>query len=156
MKTGRVITAGRRLVATTARWARSTPTDVRAQQQRDASSRAAVNGYLRQRMLRPPDVTAGDNKRGYACIFNSATESCNGVDDNCNGRSGYERRRPRLLQVCGVSPNATGPAVLRGPWARINNRQPRQWRVEVWLQRRPRSANLPPAKPEKSATARDK
>ena len=56
-----------------------------------------------------PDVTAGDNKCGYACIFNSATESCNGVDDNCNGQIDENVVAPSPSQVCGVSPNATAP-----------------------------------------------
>ena len=61
-----------------------------------------------------PDVTAGDNKCGYACLFNSATESCNGVDDNCNGAIDENVVKPTPAQVCGVSPSATASYCLAG------------------------------------------
>ena len=55
-----------------------------------------------------PDVTAGDHKCGYACTFVSATEACNGTDDNCNGQIDEAISSiPAPSQVCGVSPSAT-------------------------------------------------
>jgi hypothetical protein len=45
----------------------------------------------------------------YACIFTSAQESCNGVDDNCNGQIDENVTPPSPVSVCGVSSNATNP-----------------------------------------------
>ncbi|MBK8253476.1 MAG: hypothetical protein IPK82_12515 [Polyangiaceae bacterium] len=48
----------------------------------------------------------GDNKCEYACTFISATEACNGVDDNCNGQIDENAPKPSPVSVCGVSPSA--------------------------------------------------
>jgi hypothetical protein len=47
-----------------------------------------------------------DNKCEYACTFISATEACNGVDDNCNGQIDEMVPKPSPVQVCGVNPSA--------------------------------------------------
>ena len=47
-----------------------------------------------------------DKKCEYACTFISASESCNGVDDNCNGQVDENVTKPSPVQVCGVSPSA--------------------------------------------------
>ena len=41
----------------------------------------------------------GDNKCEYACTFISATEACNGVDDNCNGTIDENVTKPSPVQV---------------------------------------------------------
>jgi len=51
----------------------------------------------------------GDLKCEYACTFISATEVCNGVDDNCNGQIDENVTKPSPVQVCGVSPSALTP-----------------------------------------------
>lgn len=67
----------------------------------------------------------GDNKCEYACNFVSATEACNGRDDNCNGQIDESLVLPSPVQVCGVSSSAsstecTTPAVklscVSGAW----------------------------------------
>ncbi|MFT3773278.1 MAG: MopE-related protein [Minicystis sp.] len=45
----------------------------------------------------------------YACIFTSAQELCNGVDDNCDGTVDENVIPPSPTSVCGVSPSATNP-----------------------------------------------
>jgi hypothetical protein len=49
-----------------------------------------------------------DNKCEYPCVFIQAQENCNGVDDNCNGTIDENVSAPSPVQVCGVSPSATG------------------------------------------------
>ena len=56
----------------------------------------------------------GDNKCEYACTFISATEACNGVDDNCNGTIDENVTKPSPVQVCGVSPSALTPECTTG------------------------------------------
>jgi hypothetical protein len=51
----------------------------------------------------------GDKKCEYACTFVSATEACNGQDDNCNGQVDENVTKPSPTQVCGVSPSALTP-----------------------------------------------
>ena len=71
-----------------------------------------------------PDVTAGDQKCGYACTFVSAQEACNAVDDNCNGSIDEGVVAPAATQICGVSPSATATectsqvnvACMAGAW----------------------------------------
>ncbi len=54
------------------------------------------------------DLTVpADAKCEYPCLFVSATESCNAVDDNCNGQIDEGVIAPSPAQVCGVSPGAT-------------------------------------------------
>jgi hypothetical protein len=61
------------------------------------------------------DLTApADNTCEYACVFVSATESCNGVDDNCNGQIDEGVIAPSPAQVCGVSPSATASECAAG------------------------------------------
>ena len=48
----------------------------------------------------------GDNQCEYACTFISATEACNGVDDNCNGQVDENAPKPSPVSICGVSPSA--------------------------------------------------
>ncbi len=55
------------------------------------------------------DAVAGDHKCGYPCSFHASTESCNGVDDNCDGRIDEGLVAPSPTQVCGVSASATRP-----------------------------------------------
>ena len=59
----------------------------------------------------PGDAVAGDHKCGYACNFISAKETCNGVDDNCDGQIDEAANLvvPAVTQVCGVSPSASAP-----------------------------------------------
>lgn len=42
----------------------------------------------------------------YACNFQSVTELCNGIDDNCNGQIDEGVVPPSPRDVCGVSPSA--------------------------------------------------
>ncbi len=42
----------------------------------------------------------------YACTFVQAQETCNGIDDNCNGVIDEGVVAPSPVQVCGVSPSA--------------------------------------------------
>jgi len=49
-----------------------------------------------------------DQKCEYACVFIQSQETCNGVDDNCNGQIDEGVIAPSPSQVCGVSPSATG------------------------------------------------
>jgi Putative metal-binding motif len=65
------------------------------------------NGYYD--LTVPPD-----DKCEYACIFISAQEACNGVDDNCNGQIDEGVMAPSPVQVCGVSPNASAPECTSG------------------------------------------
>lgn len=51
----------------------------------------------------------GNGTCEYACTFVSATEACNGDDDNCNGQVDEGVVAPSPKQVCGVSPAASGP-----------------------------------------------
>jgi hypothetical protein len=62
----------------------------------------------------PGDAVAGDHKCGYACTFISAQESCNGVDDNCDGHVDENVTKPSPVQVCGVSPSAVRPECTTG------------------------------------------
>ncbi len=48
----------------------------------------------------------GNGTCEYACTFQSAQESCNGVDDNCNGVVDEGVVAPSPTAVCGVSPGA--------------------------------------------------
>ncbi len=50
----------------------------------------------------------------YACIFTSAQELCNGVDDNCNGQIDENITPPSPSSVCGVNPGATTPECTTG------------------------------------------
>jgi hypothetical protein len=47
----------------------------------------------------------------YPCVFTSAQESCNNVDDNCDGQIDEPANllKPSITQVCGVSPTASTP-----------------------------------------------
>ncbi len=45
----------------------------------------------------------------YPCTFVSATEACNGADDNCNGLIDEGVVPPAPSAVCGTGPNATAP-----------------------------------------------
>ena len=51
----------------------------------------------------------GDHACSYACTFRSATEACNGLDDNCDGRTDENVAAPAPTQVCGTSPAAATP-----------------------------------------------
>lgn len=51
----------------------------------------------------------GNGTCEYACMYISAQESCNGVDDNCNGQIDEGVIAPSPTQVCGVSPSAATP-----------------------------------------------
>ncbi|MFO0662268.1 MAG: MopE-related protein, partial [Polyangiaceae bacterium] len=51
--------------------------------------------------------TAGDQSCDYQCSYVSATEACNGADDNCNGQIDENITPLSPAQVCGVSPAAT-------------------------------------------------
>ncbi|MBK9264324.1 MAG: hypothetical protein IPM54_31545 [Polyangiaceae bacterium] len=56
----------------------------------------------------------GNNTCEYACQFTQAQESCNGLDDNCNGAIDENVQTPTPVQVCGVSPAATRPECTTG------------------------------------------
>jgi hypothetical protein len=56
----------------------------------------------------------GNNTCEYACSFLSATEACNGVDDNCNGQTDEMVTAPTPVQVCNVSTTATRPECTTG------------------------------------------
>ncbi|MEZ4296407.1 MAG: MopE-related protein [Polyangiaceae bacterium] len=56
----------------------------------------------------------GDGQCEYACTFISATEACNGVDDNCNGQVDENVPAPSPVSVCGVSPSAVTPECTTG------------------------------------------
>jgi MYXO-CTERM domain-containing protein len=55
-----------------------------------------------------------DNKCEYACVFVSSAETCNGIDDNCNGTIDENVVAPGPAQVCGVSPSATAAECTSG------------------------------------------
>jgi Putative metal-binding motif len=55
-----------------------------------------------------------DKKCEYACTFISAQESCNGLDDNCNGQTDEGVIAPSPTQVCGVSPSASSAECTSG------------------------------------------
>ena len=56
-----------------------------------------------------------DQKCEYACIFVSAQESCNGIDDNCNGTIDENVIAPAPVQAgCGISPAAVTPECTSG------------------------------------------
>lgn len=65
-----------------------------------------------------------DQKCEYACQFTSAQETCNSIDDNCNGQVDESLVAPSPVQVCGVSPVATsaectsqvGLSCVNGSW----------------------------------------
>ncbi len=48
----------------------------------------------------------GDGLCEYACTFISATEACNGVDDDCDGQVDENAPQPSPVSICGVSPSA--------------------------------------------------
>jgi hypothetical protein len=48
----------------------------------------------------------GNQTCEYPCTFQAAQESCNGIDDNCNGVVDEAVVAPSPTQVCGVSANA--------------------------------------------------
>ncbi|MBK8286682.1 MAG: hypothetical protein IPK97_18475 [Ahniella sp.] len=50
----------------------------------------------------------------YACTFRSAQESCNNIDDNCNGVVDENVLAPTPVQICGVSPIATSAECTSG------------------------------------------
>jgi len=56
----------------------------------------------------------GNRTCEYACSFLSATEACNGTDDNCNGMIDENVTAPSPSQVCGTSPIATRPECTTG------------------------------------------
>jgi Putative metal-binding motif len=56
----------------------------------------------------------GDKKCEYPCTFVSAQESCNGLDDNCNGQTDEGVIAPSPTQVCGVSPSASSAECTSG------------------------------------------
>ena len=49
----------------------------------------------------------GNGQCEYACTFRSAQESCNGVDDDCDGQIDENLIAPPSSVACGVSPGAT-------------------------------------------------
>jgi hypothetical protein len=55
-----------------------------------------------------------DQKCEYACSYVQAQESCNGMDDNCNGMVDEGVVAPSPIQVCGVNPSATSPQCTTG------------------------------------------
>jgi hypothetical protein len=55
-----------------------------------------------------------DQKCEYACVFVSAQEACNGVDDNCNGQTDENVIAPSPTQVCGVAPSAASAECTSG------------------------------------------
>ncbi len=67
----------------------------------------------------------GDHKCEYACNFVSSEESCNGIDDDCDGQIDENPIVPTPVQVCGVSffansTQCTAPAIklfcVSGAW----------------------------------------
>jgi hypothetical protein len=50
-----------------------------------------------------------DSKCEYACLYQQAQETCNGVDDDCDGQVDEAVLVPSPTQVCGVFPSATSP-----------------------------------------------
>lgn len=48
----------------------------------------------------------GNQTCEYACTFQSPQESCNGIDDDCDGQTDEDVVAPSPVQVCGVSPQA--------------------------------------------------
>jgi len=55
-----------------------------------------------------------DKKCEYPCVFVSAQETCNSVDDNCNGQIDEGVVTPTPVQVCGVTPGAMSPECTSG------------------------------------------
>ena len=55
-----------------------------------------------------------DQQCEYACTFVSATEACNGTDDDCDGQIDEGAVAPSPTQVCGVSPVASAPECTTG------------------------------------------
>ncbi|MBN2725198.1 MAG: hypothetical protein JXR95_14125 [Deltaproteobacteria bacterium] len=54
------------------------------------------------------DLDPVDNSCEYPCLYNG-TETCNGIDDDCNGIVDDGLTAPSPVDVCGVSPAATAP-----------------------------------------------
>ena len=55
-----------------------------------------------------------DGKCEYACNYVQAQETCNGMDDNCDGQIDEGVIAPLPSQVCGVSPAASAPECQAG------------------------------------------
>jgi hypothetical protein len=55
------------------------------------------------------DCDSNPNTCERACTFRSSTESCNGIDDDCNCKIDDNVPAATAVQVCGVSPAATDP-----------------------------------------------
>jgi len=56
----------------------------------------------------------GDLSCETACTFVSSQESCNGIDDNCDGQVDEGVIAPSPVQACGVSPAASSPECTSG------------------------------------------
>ena len=56
----------------------------------------------------------GNGTCEYACTFTSATELCNGKDDDCDGQTDENVTVPSPVQVCGVSGSALSPECTSG------------------------------------------
>jgi hypothetical protein len=63
----------------------------------------------------------GNQSCEYACVFQSATELCNNVDDDCDGQVDEGVIAPPQTQVCGVSPLASRAECTSAPSAACVN-----------------------------------